>query len=135
MFALVDVLDPIDVVRGMIAVTTEEVNKRMHETDRHLHDALEEQGGVLNAVGVRLSENRQILKSNTSLLTVVRDRMEWFKQLGMDLKRSIYNLMAGQFAIFRELVAMRTMVQQIALRSLDEDMRYWLSHDGAAGRL
>lgn len=49
------------------------------------------------------------------------DRLEWIQKLGSELKRCIYNVIAGNLAIYREVVALRSAFSKHVDRPLLED--------------
>jgi hypothetical protein len=105
--------------RGFINLKTDHLSQQICDTERNMHTSLNNQDKILGVVYARMSENNQAIQSNNTMLRSISGRVEWFKELSADLKRFICSIMAGQLAVFRDLVKIRTLVQTAGFRPLD----------------
>lgn len=83
--------------------------------------ALNQQSSSLRTINDKLEENNQLISSGNGYITKLADRIDWFKGLAIDLKRYMTQIIAGNVAIYREVLAIRSSLTVQVSRSLCED--------------
>jgi hypothetical protein len=62
-----------------------------------------------------------LIRRGNSIAAKATERLEWVKQLGLQLRTLIYGVMAGNFRIYKEVIAVQKMLTGHISRSLAED--------------
>lgn len=96
-----------------------ETNLTEHTSDTAR--SLNQQQTTLVEINNRLDENKQLIASGNTLGSWILERVEWVKNLGTELEQFLNRIIAGNFAIYREIVALRSAFTTRADRSLCED--------------
>lgn len=86
-----------------------------------MHVALDINTQALKEVQIRLDDNRRLVSAGNSLASRMMDRLEWIQKLGSELKRFMANIINGNIAIYREVVALRSAFSKHVDRPLLED--------------
>jgi len=107
--------------RKLLSTNNNNLKDQLAENGRRTHAALDQHTHVLQEVRIRLDDNRQLIESGNSLVSRMMDRLEWIQKLGSELKRYMSNVIAGNVAIYREVVALRTAFSKQVDRPLLED--------------
>ena len=94
---------------------------QLAEDGRKIHATLDIHTQALNKVQIRLEDNKQLISAGNSLASRMMDRLEWIQKLGFELKRFMSNVIAGNIAIYREVVALRSAFSKHVDRPLLED--------------
>lgn len=76
---------------------------------------------MLKEVHVRLEENKELISTGNSLAARMMDRLEWIQKLGSELKRFMSHVIAGNVAIYREVLALHSAFLKHVDRPLGED--------------
>jgi hypothetical protein len=87
----------------------------------HTNRTLDQTSASLLEINNRLEENKQLVSSGNSLITKLAERVDWIKNLAVEIKRHMYQIIAGNLAIYREVVAIRSSFSTRVDRTLCED--------------
>lgn len=104
----------------MLKIAHTSVNDNIEKAAEQTRVALDHQNEVLKQIQVQLEDSKQLTVTIESMATKMSDRFEWIRNLGKELKTFMIGIMATNFRIYREIVAIRTAVNQIG-RPLAED--------------
>ena len=106
---------------GQIIATSEQ--RSQASLSQH-HDALME-------IQARLDENKRLISDGNTLASRMMDRWTWMKQLASEIKEFMRRVMNSNFAIYREVVAIRALLAAPE-RPLSED---FFTLDDPIGRI
>ncbi|KAF2814381.1 uncharacterized protein BDZ99DRAFT_568011 [Mytilinidion resinicola] len=104
----------------LLKVTNDHLDSQITASGHRIQSSLENQDEVLEEVRARLEDNDQLITAGNTLAGTMSERLEWIKNLGSDLKIFMTRLIAGNLAIFREVVAIRKSLTALH-RPLSED--------------
>ncbi|KAF2178905.1 hypothetical protein K469DRAFT_597803 [Zopfia rhizophila CBS 207.26] len=76
---------------------------------------------ALNEFRARLDDSKQLISAGNSLGSRMMERLDWIQKLGSDLKRFLRHVIAGNIAIYQEVVALRSAFAKQVDRPLLED--------------
>lgn len=83
--------------------------------------ALDWQSSSLRVIQERLEENKQLISKGNGLLTKFANRIDWVKGLAAEFKHYMHQIVAGNLAIYREVLATRSSFTLQVDRPLCED--------------
>jgi hypothetical protein len=86
-----------------------------------INRALDQQSSSFRAINDKLEQTKQLVSSGNGLITKLIDRVDWIKGLATEFKRYMHQIMAGNVAIYREVLAIRSSFTIQVNRSLCED--------------
>jgi hypothetical protein len=107
--------------RKLLSTKNDDLKDQLAEDGRRTHAALDIHTQALKEVRIRLDDNRQLILAGNSLVSRMMDRLEWIQKLGSELKRFMSNVIAGNIAIYREVIALRSAFSKHVDRPLLED--------------
>jgi hypothetical protein len=96
------------VCRKLLSTKNDDLKDRLSENGRRTRAALDIHTQALKEVQTRLDDNKQLISAGNTLVSRVMARLEWIQNLGSELKRFMSNVIAGNIAIYREVVALRS---------------------------
>ncbi|TID21434.1 hypothetical protein E6O75_ATG04829 [Venturia nashicola] len=105
---------------ALLKITHTSVNDNIEKAAEQSRLALDHQNEVLKQIQGQLADSNKLTETINSVTTKMSDRFEWIRNLGKELKILMIGIMATNFRIYREVVAIRTAVDQIG-RPLSED--------------
>ncbi|KAF2500792.1 hypothetical protein BU16DRAFT_259008 [Lophium mytilinum] len=104
----------------LLKITGDTLDSRITASEHHIQSTLGLQDSVLIEIRTRLTENHQLISARNTLATRMSERLDWITRLGSDLKSFMCYLIAGNLAIYREVIAFKRMLT-VLHRPLAED--------------
>jgi hypothetical protein len=86
-----------------------------------INRALDQQSSSFRTIDGKLEQAKQLVSSGNGLITKLIDRVDWFKGLATEFKRHMHQIIAGNVAIYREVLAIRSSFTIQVDRLLCED--------------
>jgi hypothetical protein len=104
-------------------VNDDKLDARLSDTEQKTRTSLDNQNNILDEVRNRLKDiNRLLSAGNTATRKLVNSlRLEWFKQLSLELKTLMWKILTINFATYRTVVAIQAGLPTHLERSLIQE--------------
>jgi hypothetical protein len=104
-------------------VNDENLNARISNAEQKTQTSLDNQDSVLDEVRNRLEENNRLVSAGNAATRKIIDslRLEWLKQLGLEMKAFMRKIITINFATYRAVIAIQAGLPTRLERSLIQE--------------
>lgn len=98
----------------------DDIGSHVTKSEQRMQSCQEVQDRTLVEVRTRLTENNQLISAGNTLADRMSERLDWIRKLGSDLRSFMVRIIAGNLAIYQEVIAIRKSIGALH-RPLNED--------------
>ena len=104
-------------------VKDEKLNARLSDTEQKTQNSLDNQDSLLDEVRNRLEENNKLVLAGNAAARKIMDyvRLEWLKQLGLEVQAFMRKIIRINFATYRAVIAIQAGLPTRLERSLIQE--------------